>query len=65
MTPTQAGVQAAALVLDVLRGRPLPGAPVKSQDFEVTVNTHVARALGLTLDDKALRLALRRRGQLP
>lgn len=31
VTPTQAGVQAAALVLDVLRGRPLPGAPVKSR----------------------------------
>lgn len=65
VTPTQAGVQAAALVLDVLRGRPLPGAPVKSQDFEVTVNPHVAKALGLTLDDKALRLALRRLEQLP
>jgi len=65
VTPAQAGVQAAALALDVLHGRPLPVAPVKSQDFEVTVNPHVARALGLTLDDKALRQALRRLEQLP
>ncbi|MDD2926162.1 ABC transporter substrate binding protein [Rhodoferax sp.] len=65
VTPAQAGVQAAALALDVLHGRPLPVAPVKSQDFEVTVNPHVARALGLSLDDKVLRQALRRLEQLP
>lgn len=64
-TPEQAGRQAATLVLEVLRGQPLPERPVESNDFEVAVNEHVARALNLTLDGKALRLALRRAEHLP
>lgn len=64
-TPEQAGRQAATLVLDVLRGQALPARPVESNDFEVTVNEHVARALNLSLDGKALRLTLRRLEHLP
>ena len=64
-TPEQAGRQAASLVQTALRGQPLPGQPVESNDFEVSVNEHVANALNLSLDGKALRLALRRLEQLP
>lgn len=64
-TPEQVGRQAAALVLDVLRGQPLPERPVESNDFEVSVNEHVARVFNLSLDGKALRLALRRLEHLP
>ena len=64
-TPEQAGRQAAGLVLEALRGLPLPERPVESNDFEVSVNEHVARVFGLQLDAKALRLALRRAEHLP
>ncbi len=64
-TPGQVGRQAAALVQAALRGQPLPGQPVESNDFEVSVNEHVARALNLSLDGKALRLSLRRLERLP
>lgn len=64
-TPVQVGKQAGALAQAVLRGQPLPEQPVESNDFEVSVNEHVARALGLSLDGKALRLALRRLEHLP
>ena len=64
-TPTQAGQQAAGLLLDVLRGRSLPAIPIESSDFEVGVNRHVASALNLDLDPQALRLALRRQEHLP
>ncbi len=64
-TPVQVGQQTAALVLAALRGQGLPEQPVESNDFEVSVNEHVARALNLSLDGKALRLALRRLEQLP
>jgi hypothetical protein len=53
------------LVLSALRGQSLPEQPVESNDFEVSVNEHVARALNLSLDAKALRLALRRLEHLP
>lgn len=59
-TPGQVGRQAAALVQAALHGQPLPEQPVETNDFEVSVNAHVARALNLSLDGKALRLALRR-----
>jgi ABC-type uncharacterized transport system substrate-binding protein len=65
VTPVQAGAQAAALVQEVLRDRPLPAVPAESNDFEVAVNEHVARALNLSLDAKALRLELRRLEHLP
>jgi ABC-type uncharacterized transport system substrate-binding protein len=65
VTPVQAGVQAAALVLEVLHDRSLPATAVESSDFDVMVNEHVARALNLSLDGRALRLELRRLEQLP
>jgi len=58
-TPEQVGKQAAMLVQDVLHGQALPGRPLESSDFEVSVNEHVARAMNLTLDAKVLRLELR------
>lgn len=64
-TPGQVGRQAGVLVSSVLRGQLLPEQPVESNDFEVSVNEHVARALNLSLDAKALRLALRRLERLP
>jgi ABC-type uncharacterized transport system substrate-binding protein len=64
-TPLQAGKQAGIQVLAALRGQPLPEQPLESNDFEVSVNEHVARALDLSLDGKALRLALRRLERLP
>ncbi len=64
-TAAQAGTQAAELVLEVLRGKSLPGRPVEPNDFEVSVNEHVARALNFTLDATALRLELRRLERLP
>lgn len=64
-TPVQVGRQAGGLVASFLRGQLLPERPVESNDFEVSVNEHVARALNLPLDAKALRLALRRLEHLP
>jgi ABC-type uncharacterized transport system substrate-binding protein len=58
-TPVQAGVQAAELVLGVLQNRLLPGHGVEPNDFEISVNEHVARSFNLVLDGKALRLKLR------
>lgn len=60
VTPAQIGVQAAELARAVLQGRALPSAPIFSRDFSVAVNEHVARSLGLTLDDQLLREQLRR-----
>ena len=64
-TPEQAGLQAAALALEVLQNKPLPATALESNDFEVTVNQPVARAFNLSLDGKALRLELRRSENLP
>lgn len=64
-TPEQVGRQVAVLVQATLRGQALPGQPVESNDFEVSVNAHVARSLNLSLDGRALRLALRRLEGLP
>ena len=61
VTPTQMGLQAAAMTRNVLQGKALPATPVYSQDFSVTVNEHVARSLGLSLDAAALRERLRSR----
>ena len=63
--PAQAGIQAADLVANVLAGKGLPDHAVEPNDFEVGINQHVARSLGLTLDGAALRLALRRLERLP
>ncbi len=64
-TPEQTGRQVAAMVLDALQGRSWPDQPAEPNDFEVAVNEQVATALGLTLDAKTLRLALRRQERLP
>ena len=65
VTPAQVGAQALALVQGVLHEQALPSGPVESRDFEVGVNEHVARSLGLILDASALRLDLRRLERLP
>ncbi|MBV5297151.1 MAG: hypothetical protein JZU64_03165 [Rhodoferax sp.] len=65
VTPVQVGRQAASLVLEALQDRALPASPVESNDFEVGVNDHVARAMGLALNASNLRLALRRAERLP
>lgn len=64
-TPEQAGQQAAEQVWQVLQGKPLPDRPIEPNDFEVGVNAHVARALGVAFDSTHLRLALRRLEHLP
>jgi hypothetical protein len=45
----------------MLQNKALPASPLYSRDFTVTVNEHVARSLGLTLDGTALRERLLRR----
>lgn len=64
-TPVQAGQQAAEVVLGLLRGRPLPDRAMEPNDFEVGVNTQVARSLGWSFDVDVLRQALRRQERLP
>ena len=61
VTPTQVGLQAAAITRGVLEGKPLAATPIYSQDFSVAVNEHVARSLGLTLEPEVLRARMRRR----
>lgn len=58
-TPAQVGLQAAGLLQQVLNGQILTDAAVEPDDFEVTVNTQVARALGLELQPHDLRQALK------
>lgn len=65
VTPEQVGRQAAAIVGSVLQGKMLSAVPVYSKDFTVGVNTHVARALDLTLDEKNLGERLRLREAAP
>ncbi len=60
VTPAQIGFQAAAMAHDFLQGKALPAAPIYSSDFQVAVNEHVARSLGLALDAELLRQRLRR-----
>ncbi len=64
-TPAQVGLQTAGLVQLVLNGQALPDAAFEPDDFEVTVNAQVARALGLELQPLALRQALKSGRQLP
>ena len=65
VTPAQIGRQAATMALTLLQGKSLPETPAYSRDFEVAVNEHVARSLGLTLDAHKLRQELRRMEGLP
>jgi len=64
-TPMQAGAQSAQWALGVLDNRVLPELPMEPDDFEISFNEQVARVLGLSLDIKALTLALKRQEQLP
>ncbi len=64
-SPQHIGAQAAAVALQALSGKGMPEQPVESNDFEVSVNAHVARSLNLGLDAKALRAAVRRWEGLP
>ncbi len=65
VTPTQVGLQAANIARGVLQGKALSAMPLYSQDFSVSVNEHVARSLGLSLDADILREQLRRREGAP
>ena len=58
-TPVQIGQQAGALARGVLQGQPL-GVPQYPLQFQVSVNEHVARSLGLKLDAASLTERLRR-----
>ena len=60
VTPAQIGVQSGVITRGVLQGKALSATPLYSQDFSVTVNDHVARSLGLTLDAQALNVRLHR-----
>lgn len=62
-TPPQVGEQVALWVLDALANRVLPEQALEPLDFEISVNEQVARVLGLSLDAKALTLALKRQEQ--
>lgn len=63
-TPAQIGQQAGLLARGVLQGQPL-GVPQYPLQFEVSVNEHVARSLGLTLDAGMLAERLRRQERGP
>ncbi len=58
-TPAQIGQQAGVLARGVLAGQPL-GQPQHPLQFEVSVNEHVARSLGLKLNAENLAEQLRR-----
>jgi ABC-type uncharacterized transport system substrate-binding protein len=58
-TPLQIGRQAGVMAQAAFQGRPL-GAPQYPQDFSVSVNEHVARSLGLSLEARDLTERLRR-----
>lgn len=60
VTPDQIGQQAGELALGVLRGKALPGQAVSAQGFSISVNSHVARSLGLDLDANQLSTELTR-----
>ena len=47
------------LVVQALQGRPWPSEPVYGSQFEVGVNQHLARSLGLSLEPQALGAQLR------
>lgn len=63
-TPTQLGGQAGVIARAFLQGAPLP-APRHPVEFAVSVNPHVARSLGLDLDEAALSRRLSQRGSSP
>lgn len=64
-TPAQVGQQVAAVARGVLQGKPLPSSPLYAQNFSVSVNAHVARSLGLALDENSLSSQLHQREGSP
>ena len=65
VTPAQVALQATSLVQQALAGQALPASAVESDDFEVGINAHVARVLGLDLHPQTLRQLLRDAEALP
>lgn len=65
VTPLQIGQQVGVMARGVLQGKSLPPTPVYSQSFNISVNEHVARSLGLKLDVEDLQLRLRMREATP
>ena len=65
VTPEQVGLQVAKVARAALLGRPLPATPAYPRDFIVGVNENVARALGVSLDARALEERLRQMEKLP
>lgn len=63
-TPGQFGAQAGGIARAFLQGKSLP-APQYPVEFTVSVNPHVARSLGLSLDPSALSKRLSQREKLP
>jgi putative tryptophan/tyrosine transport system substrate-binding protein len=62
-TARQAGAQAAQWVLGALSNRVLPEVPLEPADFEIGVNEQVAKVLNLSIDVRALTVALKRQEQ--
>lgn len=65
VTPAQLGQQAGVVARDFFQGKALPPEPLNAARFSVTVNEHVARSLGLSLDADQLSAQLRRREGSP
>lgn len=65
VSPSQMGRQAATLAEGVLRGKALSPMPLYSHEFTVSVNEHVARSFGLTLNAQSLHERLRQREGAP
>ena len=63
-TPQQIGQQAAGMARQVLQGGALPASQYPSE-FEISVNEHVARSLGLKIDAKTLTDRLQASGRRP
>lgn len=63
-TPQQIGLQAATMARQVLQGAVLP-APQYPLEFEISVNEHVARSLGLKIDAQTLTDRLLAAGRRP
>lgn len=63
-TPRQIGVQAGALARTVLQGGALPASQYPLE-FSVAVNEHVARSLGMVLDEAALNERMHRMERRP
>jgi putative tryptophan/tyrosine transport system substrate-binding protein len=63
-TPHQLGVQAAGLARQALQGTPPVGAQAPAE-FEIAVNEHVARSLGLKIDARTLTEKLLSGGKKP